>query len=92
MNLTLQGPDWKYGDVLRLPYRDGHDYLYMFLYRKPRFYMPDGSPNDRWFAALCLGVPSCAGCKGYDHDRIGTAWASYGGLPTEKAWVLEDGT
>ena len=88
MNLTLQGPDWTYGDILLLRERGGHDYLYMFVYRKPRFVMPDGSANDRGFAALCIGVPSCSWCPRFDHDRVGTVWPSYGGLPTEGTWEL----
>lgn len=96
MNLTLIGPDWKFGDVLRLREHDRkHEYLYMFVHRRPRFAMKDGTPNDRGFAALCLGVPDCpypAGDKLFpcnnDHGRFGTVWSSYSGLPTEDAWEL----
>jgi hypothetical protein len=91
MNLVLRTPDWKYGTVLLLREASGHDYLYMFVYRKPRATMPDGRPNDRGFAAMCLGVPSCSGCRNFDHDRVGKTWASYGGLPDEAAWeVIHD--
>lgn len=103
MKLTLDPgeQDWRFGDVLRLRSHDRqHEYLYMFVYRKPRYYGKDGvndNGNDRGFAALCLGVPDCPypatsallPCN-FDHGRIGPIGASYGGLPTEPNWELMD--
>ena len=89
MNLVLTGPDWKFGDVLRLHSFDRkHEYLYMFVCRKPRFHMSNGEPNDRGFVALDLGAPDCSGCSGWRHDDFGNVSASFGGLPTEDAWEL----
>jgi hypothetical protein len=94
LHLDPGEPDWKFGDVLRLHTHDRrHEYLYMFVYRKPRMLMgaswnPPFAPNDRGFAAMCLGVPDCAGCSGFDHERVGSLWASYGGLPFEDAWEV----
>jgi hypothetical protein len=94
--LTLKGPDWKFGDVLGLE-NDPHPYRFMFLYRKPRSYMPDGAPNDRGFVAMQIGTPGCPypasskvpPCQ-HDHSSIGKVHGMLGGLPNEKAWVLVD--
>lgn len=79
--------DWTFGTVIEsVNYDERHNYRYMFIARRGRYYMPDGSPNDRGFWALCLGCPECSGCRDFDHDRVGKAWSSYGGLPGEGGW------
>jgi hypothetical protein len=98
-------PDWKFGDVLRLRrYDRRHEYLYMFMYRKPPFYMEDdtgswkkGDRNDRPFVALELGVPDCPYPAGpdlypchFDHSGFNKVNSSLGGLPYEAAWELVD--
>lgn len=97
LHLEPWDEDWKFGDILRcVSHNRQHEYLYMFVYRKRRYYMPasfspaPNAPNDRGFAALCLGVPDCAGCGDFDRDRIGTLWAYYGGLPFEDGWEKVD--
>lgn len=85
MRLTLDGPDWTYGTMLRL--RSAPHTVYMFMHRKPRGYMADGSPIDRGFVALamskCVLYPACS----QDHDRLGKCWP-YGGLPGERLWQV----
>ena len=84
--LALEGPDWTFGTVLCLNQSSStHQYLYMFVRRKPRWFV-DGEPCDRGFVAINLGVPTCAGCSGMDHPPIGSLASSLGGLPHEEAW------